>query len=107
MTIPRLTAALCAMLVLAACASDRQGPVQAGAGVAAPPATAGTFTAQNEAQLYLNVVNGLVKQQRYGAALAFLDDYAATRKAIVPRYWLLRGDASLGLGRRNEAASAY
>jgi Flp pilus assembly protein TadD len=109
MTIRRLAAILCGALALAACATDPQGPARARTGAAASPATptAGTFTAQNEALLYLNVVNGLVKQQRYGAALAFLDDYAATRKAIVPRYWLLRGEAALGLGRRADAASAY
>lgn len=109
MTIPRLTAVLCAGLALAACAADPRGPVQARTAATALPASpaAGTFTAQNEALLYLNVVNGLIKQQRYGAALAFLDDYAATRKVLVPRYWLLRGDAALGLERRNDAASAY
>ena len=101
-------AAFCAALALAACSADRQGPVAVrGAAVLPAAPAAGAFTAQNEAQLYLNIVNGLIKQKRYGAALAFLDDYAASGKSLVPRYWLLRGDATLGLGRRNDAASAY
>jgi Flp pilus assembly protein TadD len=76
--------------------------------MAAPlPAATGVITAQNEASLYLNVVEGLLKQERFGAALAFLDGYAGHRNDTPPRYWLMRGNALLGLNRNNEAADSY
>jgi Flp pilus assembly protein TadD len=62
---------------------------------------------QEQASLYLNVVGGLVTQQNYGAALAFLDDYALKQRALPPRYWLLRGDALLGSDRGPDALLAY
>jgi tetratricopeptide (TPR) repeat protein len=71
------------------------------------PVAAGAITAQNEAALYLNVVEGLLKQDRFGAALAFLDSYAGKQKNVPPRYWLMRGNALLGLHRNGEAADAY
>jgi Flp pilus assembly protein TadD len=61
----------------------------------------------DQAALFLNVVSGLVRQQNYGAALAFLDDYALRQQEVPSQYWLLRGDALLGLGRRDEATLAY
>jgi tetratricopeptide (TPR) repeat protein len=61
----------------------------------------------DQATLYLNVVGGLVTQRNYGAALAFLDDYAVRERDRPSRYWLLRGDALLGLGRGSEAQLAY
>lgn len=71
------------------------------------PVTAAPITSQNEASLYLNVVDGLLKQERYGAALAFLDSYSGKQKNAPPRYWLMRGNALLGLHRNGEAADAY
>lgn len=75
--------------------------------IAPAPAATNVMTAQNEASLYLNVVDGLLKQDRYGAALAFLDGYAGKQKNTPPRYWLMRGNALLGLGRYDESADAY
>ena len=65
------------------------------------------MTPQNQASLYLDVIDGLVKQARYGAALAFLDNYALKQASVPPHYWLLRGDALQGLGRGAEASVAY
>jgi Flp pilus assembly protein TadD len=78
----------------------------------APPRTQAAtpvkeLTATGQASLYLAAIDGLVKQQRYGAALAFLDRYAVDRKNPEPRYWLLRGDALLGCARIAEALGAY
>lgn len=100
---PRLPCLLAFALILPAC-SVLTPPQHAAA-----PATAAAspITAQNQASLYLNVVDGLLKQDRYGAALAFLDGYAGKQKEIPPRYWLMRGNALLGLGRNDEAANAY
>ena len=66
-----------------------------------------TLAPQSESSLYLNVVSGLVEQQHYGAALAFLDDYALKQNDPEPRYWMLRGDALLGAGRGEEAVPVY
>jgi hypothetical protein len=68
---------------------------------------AGATSAQDQDALYLNVIGGLVEQQHYGAVLAFLQDYALKHPDPTPRYWVLRGDALLGLGRGDEAAVAY
>jgi tetratricopeptide (TPR) repeat protein len=64
-------------------------------------------TPKDETTLYLDIVDGLIKQKRYGAATAFLDGYAAKRRDLEPRYWLLRGEAFLGLDRPDEAMTAY
>jgi len=99
----RLPCLLAFALILPACSvltPPQQAPTPAT--VAANP-----ITPQNQASLYLNVVDGLLKQDRYGAALAFLDGYAAKQKDAPPRYWLMRGNALLGLGRNDEAANAY
>lgn len=65
------------------------------------------LTPAGQVSLYLAAVDGLVKQQRYGAALAFLDRYAVDGRNPEPRYWLLRGDALLGCKRIPEALGAY
>lgn len=59
-----------------------------------------------QADLYLGVVNGLIKQGRYEAAIAFLDRYTQEQSPS-PRYRLLRGDALLGAKRYDDAAVAY
>jgi len=70
-------------------------------------ATATPATARNETALYLNVVDGLLAQKRFGAALAFLDDYSRKEKDLPPRYWLMRGNALVGLERYSEASGSY
>jgi len=96
--IPR-AAALAALTAIAGCAS--LPPTHR---VPGPPS--GQAAADTPA-LYLNIVSGLVEQQRYGAALAFLDDFALKQSQLTPRYWLLRGDALLGLNRAPDALQAY
>ena len=59
-----------------------------------------------QADLYLGVVSGLIKQGRYEAAIAFLDRYAQ-EQSVTPRYRLLRGDALLGAKQYDDAAVAY
>lgn len=94
----------CAMLLLTGCGAlpDFSPPhTQAAA------APVKELTPDGQASLYLAAINGLVKQERYGAALAFLDRYAVGKKNPEPRYWLLRGDALLGCTRTREALAAY
>src|SRR6185437_10097773 len=92
----RLGAVILAMLTLEGCAAQMFGqphaPVTARVDAPASTTAPAPASAQDEAVLYLNVVEGLVRQQRYGAALAFLDGYAVKRQALEPRYWLLRGN---------------
>lgn len=73
--------------------------------VSSPLAT--PATARNETALYLNVVDGLLAQKRFGAALAFLDDYSRKESNLPPRYWLMRGNALIGLERHSDAAGSY
>jgi Flp pilus assembly protein TadD len=103
----RLGLVLCSVLALGGCASTFSGAANAPPPSAMHAGAASAITPQNEASLYLNVVEGLIKEERYGAAVAFLDDYAVKRRDLVARYWLLRGDASLGLGRQEDAVAAY
>jgi Flp pilus assembly protein TadD len=103
--IGRLLISLCMLSLLGGCGSLpslSRGAVSPAAGE-----PAGAEALQNESSLYFDIIGGLIKQDRHGAALAFLDSYAIARKDPEPRYWLLRGDALLGLGRREEAAIAY
>jgi len=58
------------------------------------------------ANLYLNVIDGLLNQRRYKAALAYLDQYATTEKKT-PRYLMLRGEALLGTEYYQEAAQCF
>jgi tetratricopeptide (TPR) repeat protein len=58
-------------------------------------------------EIYLGVVEGLNKQKRYGAALAFLDSYIKKGNTPTPHYWTLRGDALLGLGQGSDAVAAF
>jgi Flp pilus assembly protein TadD len=71
---------------------------------AAPQAAAMTPAAQ--ADLYLGIVDGLIRQERYEAAIAFLAKYQKT-EALTPRYHKLAGDALSGAGRTDEAVAAY
>ncbi|HTT96777.1 MAG TPA: hypothetical protein VMF58_01905 [Rhizomicrobium sp.] len=66
-----------------------------------------TLKASSQETLYLSIVDGLIKQNRQGAALAFLDSYRQTGQTLSPRYWLLRGNALLGAQRDTEAMEAF
>lgn len=57
-------------------------------------------------RLYLTIVEGLIDQGRYRAALGYLDQYAVAEKKT-PRYTRLRGEALLGVERYDEAATAF
>lgn len=57
-------------------------------------------------QLYLSVVNGLLRQERYRAALAYLDQYAVKEKKT-PYFRELYGEALLGTGQYDAAASSF
>ena len=72
----------------------------------APPSR-GSDASQTPTQtLYLTIVEGLIEQGRYRAALGYLDQYAvADRKT--PRFSLLRGEALLGVEHYDEAAQAF
>jgi Flp pilus assembly protein TadD len=73
----------------------------------AEPATSPTAMAQpNQAELYLGVVDGLIRQKRYEAAIGFLAKYQKSQ-TLTPRYHKLAGDALAGAGRIDEAMTAY
>ena len=57
-------------------------------------------------RLYLSVVNGLIEQGRYRAALAYLDQYAVKERKT-PYFQQLYGEALLGTGQYEEAAAAF
>lgn len=101
--IPRMVCIVACALALPACSALTPSQQTA----APQPKAASPITAQNQASLYLNVVDGLLKQERFGAALAFLDGYAGRQMDTPPRYWLMRATALAGLGRNDEAAQAY
>lgn len=94
----------CALLALTGCGGL---PDFSPAHTQAAAAPVKELTPDGQASLYLAAIDGLVKQERYGAALAFLDRYAVGEKNPEPRYWLLRGDALLGCARIGEALAAY
>jgi Flp pilus assembly protein TadD len=101
-------AILAAMLVTSGCARDSgSGILPFRLHLPTVGAPAKQSPAPDQASLYLDVVGGLVAQRNYGAALAFLDDYRLKQADLSSRYWLLRGDALLGSGRRAEALAAY
>lgn len=56
--------------------------------------------------LYLTIVEGLIEQGRYRAALGYLDQYAVEEKKT-PRFNMLRGEALLGVARYDEAAQSF
>jgi Flp pilus assembly protein TadD len=102
----RIMVLLPALFALGGCATSFSDAQSAHAAPPAPPSTK-SFSGQKETLLYFNVIDGLIKQQRYGAALAFLDDFVTGARPLEPRYWLLRGNAALGLGRDKDAAAAF
>jgi tetratricopeptide (TPR) repeat protein len=94
---------LTGLLLLAGCATTshavpgKSEPTQA-ADASLPPSA--------QSDLYLGVVDGLIRQQRYEAAIAFLAQYQKSQ-APTPRYHKLVGDALAGAGRTEEALAAY
>jgi tight adherence protein D len=74
------------------------------AGASSPPDQ--TLTPASESDLYLGVVNGLIQQGRYEAAIAFLAQYQKSQPPS-PRYYKLVGDALSGAGRYDEAVASY
>jgi len=59
-----------------------------------------------QAELYLGVVDGLIRQQRYEAAIAFLAKYQKVA-APTPRFLKLTADALNGAGRYDESIATY
>ncbi|HEY4266491.1 MAG TPA: tetratricopeptide repeat protein [Micropepsaceae bacterium] len=92
---------LFASLLLAGCATTAHK-----ADLAPPPHTDSAMALPAQAELYLGVVDGLIRQKRYEAAIAFLAKYQKTQ-APTPRYNKLAGDALTGAGRFDEAITAY
>lgn len=88
------------VLLLSACAQVERPP--------SPDAAENGTKLSSEAQadLYLGVVDGLIRQQRYEAAIAFLAKYQKSA-TLTPRFHKLAGDALAGAGRTEEALSAY
>ncbi len=71
------------------------------------PPSKGSDASQTPTQtLYLTLVEGLIEQGRYRAALGYLDQYAVAEKKT-PRFSLLRGEALLGVERYDEAAQSF
>lgn len=66
----------------------------------------GSLDAASTSRLYLNVVNGLLEQGRYRAALAYLDQYAVKERKT-PYFQKLYGEALLGTGQYDAAAGAF
>lgn len=72
----------------------------------APPVPGAAMTAGEESSLYLGVVDGLIQQKRYQAAIAFLAKYQKTEPQT-PKYFKLVGDALSGAGQHDQAIAAY
>lgn len=94
---------LLALFAVAGCSTMPQW-----ASVMAPPQTQADapLSKTAEADLYLGIVDGLIKQGRYEAAIAFLDQYKESQSQS-PRYQLLRGEALLGAKRYDDAKIAF
>jgi len=97
---------LCLLGLLASgCAT--QAPMAARTENSTPePAMAADMTPAAQADLYLGIIDGLIRQQRYEAAIAFLAKFQKTQN-LTPRYHKLAGDALAGAGRTDEAIAAY
>jgi tetratricopeptide (TPR) repeat protein len=90
--------ALFCALLLCACSHLPRQAVQA----AAEPG----LGAAAQSDLYLGVVDGLIHQHRYQAAIAFLAKYQKTG-ARSARFSILAGEALSGAGRYDEAIASY
>ena len=87
-------------LLLGACAHAPKPAAQEDA------ADVRALSLQAQDDLYLGVVDGLIRQERYEAAIAFLAKYQKSAP-LTPRYHKLAGDALAGAGRTEEALAAY
>jgi Flp pilus assembly protein TadD len=98
-----VVAVCAASAVLAGC--DKQ--VLSSLGTLTPaPSTVEAPPASSTSTLYLSIVEGLVDQKRYRAALGYLDQYAVSEKKT-PRFYMLHGEALLGVGKFDDAAKAF
>jgi len=95
----------CTALILGGCANGASSRLSSL--LSASIQTESAPASGSRGTLYLGIVDALIKQGRQSAALAFLDGYSQSGEALSPRYWLLRGNALLGLGRNSEAAIAF
>ncbi|MDR3498764.1 MAG: tetratricopeptide repeat protein [Parvibaculum sp.] len=97
------TTCLAALTFLAACDKATLDQMTAfPSSTSAPqPVTEGST-----ASLYLTVVESLIAQGRNRAALGYLDQYAVSQ-STTPRYFKLRGEALLGVGKYDEAGKAF
>lgn len=78
---------------------------------AGPPKTdlaqnASVLGGEAQSDLYLGVVDGLIRQQRYQAAIAFLAKYQKSGPAT-PRFCILAGQALTGAARYDEAIASF
>ncbi len=94
----KLALLACTLLLLPGCAARPQRVV--------PVADANPLGPAAQSDLYLGVVEGLIRQQRYQAAIAFLAKYQRSG-APTPRFLKLTGDALSGAGRYDEAIASY
>jgi tetratricopeptide (TPR) repeat protein len=93
-------AAILAVLLLPACTTLHRQALQP------QPAQNAALAVPAQSELYLGVVDGLIKQQRYQAAIAFLAKYQKSSPAT-PRFRILAGQALAGAGRLDEAIASY
>lgn len=88
---------------LAGCADYGFDPV---ASISSTPNTVKPLDDASTSRLYLSVVNGLIEQGRYRAALAYLDQYAVQERKT-PYFQQLHGEALLGTEKYEEAIVAF
>jgi Flp pilus assembly protein TadD len=93
---------LCVPL-LGACAENGFDPLSA---LAPSAGEVQELDSASTSQLYLSVVNGLLAQGRYRAALAYLDQYAV-KEERTPHFRQLHGEALLGTEQYDEAIAAF
>src|ERR1700753_259679 len=96
---------LLAALLLGGCPAQQH--------LASSPKTALTAASEDpllgpaaQSDLYLGVVDGLIRQQRYQAAIAFLAQYQKSGP-LTPRFQILAGSALAGAGRSDEAIASF
>jgi Flp pilus assembly protein TadD len=95
--------AMVACLSVSACADHGFDPIAA---VSPAANSVKPLDEASTSRLYLSVVNGLIEQGRYRAALAYLDQYAVQEKKT-PYFLQLHGEALLGTEQYDAAAAAF
>lgn len=94
---------LAAFVPLAGCADYGFDPI---ATISPASSNVQALDEASTSRLYLSVVNGLIEQGRYRAALAYLDQYAVKERKTA--YFLqLYGEALLGTEQYDAAAEAF